>query len=201
MIDGNDELNGKRTPHILSGDNPFPMKVPGIERSALKRPVTKEQCVDIATRIAYGMCQQLFEVINTKHSNAIDSLNAAHSAAMEKVVTELRGEIAELGAQLHMDDEPNGIRYAEYGRIGHNKMLTAKEVRAEFGEECEVDFPVTPEMQAHIDRHAKASELLKDLNEQPIVAAFPPSVVCRFCDAAAVHDIDHCPHHDSDASV
>ena len=78
---------------ILSGDNPFPMKVPGIERSALKRPVTKEQCVDIATRIAYGMCQQLFEVINTKHSNAIDALNLAHTEAMERLSTALRAEM------------------------------------------------------------------------------------------------------------
>ena len=93
MIDGNDELNGTRTPRILSGDNPFPMKVPGIERSALKRPVTKEQCVDIATRIAYGMCQQLFEVINTKHSNAIDALNLAHTEAMEQLSTALRAEM------------------------------------------------------------------------------------------------------------
>ena len=85
MIDGMDESNGERkrtAPRILSPDNPFPMRVPGVERAGLKRNVTKEQCVDLATRIAYGMCQQLFEVLNTKHSTAI-----------EKVTTELRAEI------------------------------------------------------------------------------------------------------------
>lgn len=74
----NSNGNGK----ILSGDNPFPLRVPGIERSALNRNITKEQAVDIATRIAYGMCQQLFEVLNTKHT-----------VEMELLAAELRKEI------------------------------------------------------------------------------------------------------------
>lgn len=92
MIDAPDDgrNNGHGKKLIVSADNPFPMKVPGIERAGLKRPVTKEQCVDIATRIAYGMCQQLFEVINTKHQMAIDALNAAHTEAMGKLATALR---------------------------------------------------------------------------------------------------------------
>lgn len=101
MIDGMDESNGstngdrKRTaPRILSPDNPFPLKVPRVERSALQRNVTKEQCVDLATRIAYGMCQQLFEVLNTKHANAIDQLNIAHTAAMDALAVKLREELS-----------------------------------------------------------------------------------------------------------
>jgi hypothetical protein len=103
MIDGNGDTpsDRKRTaPRILSGDNPFPMKVPGIERSALQRTVTKEQCVDLATRIAYGMCQELFEVLNTKHGNAIDALNAAHSTAMETMATALRAEVEALRREI-----------------------------------------------------------------------------------------------------
>ncbi len=93
MSDGNGKL--------LSADNPFAERIPLIEKSALKRTITKEQAVDYATRIAYGMCQKLFESLAAKMNASIETLNKQHTDAMERLAQELRKEIAEAkGANL-----------------------------------------------------------------------------------------------------
>lgn len=88
------EENGTDSPppetaRVLSPDNPFPLAVPRLEKSALQRPVTKAQCVDIATRITYRMCQELFEALDTKHAQAVADVQQRHTEEMQALQTAL----------------------------------------------------------------------------------------------------------------